>query len=97
MTYREHEIERTTFSSFGDLFKYQKSQQEEFQRGYNDYMAKRRASAYQRGREQAARDLAQLERNRFFNFPCNAGELADMKSYREAMDDFSFWGASLND
>ena len=97
MTYREHEIERTTFSSFGDLFKYQKKQQEEYQRGYNDYMKQHRASAYQRGREQAARDLAQLERNRFFNFPCNAGELADMKSYREAMDDFSFWGASLND
>lgn len=69
MSYREYEIEQTAFSSIGDLVRYQKKQQEEFQRGYNDYMAKHRASAYQRGREQAARDLQREQQSQFWRLP----------------------------
>lgn len=65
MTYREQEIEQTVFSSIGDLLRYQKKQQEEYQRGYNDYMKQHRASAYQQGREQAARDLEREKQSQF--------------------------------
>lgn len=69
MTYREQEIERTIFASMGDLVRYDKKQQEDFQRGYDDYMKQHRASAYQRGREQAARDLERERQSQFLKPP----------------------------
>ena len=69
MIYKEQEIEQTAFSSIGDLLRYQKKQQEEYQQGYNDYMKQHRASAYQRGREQAARDLEREKQSQFWRPP----------------------------
>lgn len=40
---------------------YQKSDEEkEFERGYQDYMKEYEKTAYQRGRDQAARDIARI-------------------------------------
>ena len=69
MSYREYEIEQTVFSSMADLQRYLEKQKEDYQRGYNDYMAKHRASAYQRGREQAARDLQREQQSQFWRPP----------------------------
>lgn len=59
MSYREQEVVRTAFSSIGDLQRYLKKQEEDYRRGYIDYLKQHQTSAYQRGREQAARDLVQ--------------------------------------
>lgn len=51
---------------------YQKSDEEkEFERGYRDYMKEYEKTAYQRGRDQAARDIA---RNRMIEKSVKGGD-----------------------